>query len=158
MAYFAKLNPEKIVIRVSSVNNNVLLDNGIESEEKGIQFLKKLYNEPNALWKQTSYNTFNGVHSFGKIPLRKNYASIGYTYDENRDAFIPPKMYNSWTLNENTCDWDAPIPYPTILTFGDNIPYLIYWNEEGQKWIGKDDQNNEFQWIPSSSSWVATGN
>lgn len=158
MAYFAKLNSEKIVTHVISVNNNLLLDNGVESEEKGVQFLRTLFNEPDASWKKTSYNTFNGVHSFGKIPLRKNHAGIGYTYDENRDAFIPPKMYNSWTLNENTCDWDAPIPYPTILTFGDNIPYLISWNEEGQKWIGKDDQNNEFQWIPSSSSWVATGN
>lgn len=158
MAYFAKLNSENIVTHVTAVNNDILLDNGVESEEKGVQFLRTLFNEPDASWKQTSYNTFNGVHSFGKIPLRKNYANIGYTYDENRDAFIPNKIYNSWILNENTCDWEAPIPYPTILTFGDNIPYLINWNEDDQKWMGKDNQNNEFQWIPSSSSWVATGN
>ena len=128
MASFAKLNSENIVITVESVVNEVLKDsNGVEQEAIGIQFLKTLYNEPNAIWKQTSYNTNGGVHSLGGTPFRKNHAGIGYTYDENRDAFIPQKPYNSWILNESTCLWDAPIPMPT-----DEQRYS--WNEETQSW------------------------
>jgi hypothetical protein len=128
MASFAKLNSANIVITVESVVNEVLKDsNGIEQESIGIQFLRTLYNEPNAVWKQTSYNTVGGVHNNGGTPFRKNHASIGYTYDSNRDAFIAPKPYNSWILNEDTCLWDAPIPYP--------IDGQIYiWNEETKNW------------------------
>ena len=64
-------------------------------------------------WIQTSYNTHGGVHTLGGTPLRKNYAGIGYTYDRTRDAFIPPKPFASWVLNEDTCLWDAPVPMPT---------------------------------------------
>ena len=64
-------------------------------------------------WIQTSYNTRHGVHALGGTPLRKNYAGIGYTYDKERDAFIPPKCEESWTLNESTCQWECPLPYPT---------------------------------------------
>ena len=77
-------------------------------------------------WVQTSYNTHGGQHPEGR-PLRKNYAGIGYTYDEIRDAFIPPKPFPSWTLNEETCFWDPPTPMPT-----DNKPYT--WNEEKCLW------------------------
>jgi hypothetical protein len=128
MASFAKLNSENIVTTVVSVVNEVLKDsNGIEQESIGIQFLKTLYNEPNAIWKQTSYNTHGGIHSSNGTPFRKNFAGIGYTYDLNRDAFIPPKPYNSWILNESTCNWDAPVAYPT-----DGQRYS--WNEENQNW------------------------
>jgi len=127
MASFAKLNSENIVIQVESVHNNELLDNGVESEEKGIQFLKTLYNEPNAIWKQTSYNTHGGVHANGGTPLRKNHAGIGYTYDQVKDAFIPPKPFNSWILNENTCLWNVPVAYPQ-----DDKKY--YWDEESLSW------------------------
>ena len=128
MASFAKLNLENIVITVVSVVNEVLKDlNGIEQEAIGIQFLKTLYNEPNAIWKQTSYNTIGGVHTKGGIPFRKNHAGIGYTYDSNRDAFIAPKPFNSWILNETTCLWDAPVVRPN-----DNNMYK--WNEENQNW------------------------
>ena len=128
MASFAKLNSENIVITVESVVNDVLKDsNGIEQETIGVQFLKNLYNEPNAIWKQTSYNTNAGVHSLGGTAFRKNHAGIGYTYDETKDAFIPQKPYNSWILNETTCNWDAPIPYPT-----NGQEYN--WNEETQNW------------------------
>ena len=128
MASFAKLNSENIVITVVSVVNEVIKDsNGIEQEDIGIQFLKTLYNEPNAIWKKTSYNTNAGIHSLGGTPFRKNHAGIGYTYDEVRDAFIGPKPYNSWILNEQTCNWDAPIPMPT-----DGQRYS--WNEETQNW------------------------
>jgi hypothetical protein len=128
MASFAKLNLENIVTTVVSVVNEVITDNnGIEQESIGIQFLKTLYNEPNAIWKQTSYNTHGGVHSLGGIPFRKNHAGIGYTYDLQRDAFIPIKPYNSWVLNEDTCTWEAPIAYP-------NDGQRYTWNEETQSW------------------------
>ena len=127
MASFAKIE-NNIVTTVVSVVNEVLKDsNGIEQEQLGINFLKTLYNQPNAIWKQTSYNTNGGIHSLGGTPFRKNHAGIGYTYDEVRDAFIPPKPYNSWILNETTCNWDAPIPYPTNGQEYD-------WNEETQNW------------------------
>jgi len=79
-------------------------------------------------WIQTSYNTFGGTHLLGGTPLRKNYAGIGYTYDEQRDAFIPPKPYNSWVLNEETCQWGAPVPRPE-----DDKRYK--WDESTQNWV-----------------------
>jgi len=129
MASFAKLNSENIVTTVVSVVNDVLKDsNGVEQESIGIQFLKSLYNEPNAIWKQTSYNTHGGIHSLGGVPFRKNHAGIGYIYDSQRDAFISPKPYNSWILNETTCLWKAPIAYP-------NDGQLYIWNEQTLNWI-----------------------
>jgi hypothetical protein len=115
MAHFAKLIGNKVV-DVIVVHNNELLDNGIELEQKGIQFLKSLYGQ-DTNWKQTSYNG----------NLRKNYAGIGSIYDETRDAFIPQKLYNSWILNENTCQWEAPIARPQ-----DGNKYK--WNEQIQNW------------------------
>jgi hypothetical protein len=127
MASFAKIGLNGKVIEVQSLVNEVLHDsNGIEQESIGIDFLTKLTGW--AIWKQTSYNTHGGVHSFGGTPLRKNHASIGYTYDEIRDAFIPTKIFNSWVLNENTCLWEAPIQYPSD---GE----LYQWNEENNSWI-----------------------
>jgi hypothetical protein len=78
-------------------------------------------------WIQTSYNTRGGVHQLGGVPLRKNYAGIGYTYDRVRDAFIPLQPYPSWTLNEDTCRWDSPTPYPE-----DGKRYI--WDEETLSW------------------------
>jgi hypothetical protein len=132
MASFAKLNINNIVERVESVVNEVLKDsNGIEQEVIGIQFLKNLYNEVNSVWKQTSYNTRGGIHLLGGIPFRKNHAGIGHTYDEVRDAFIPPKPYNSWILNEQTCNWEVPIPKPTK-QLEENQYY--FWNESIINW------------------------
>ena len=79
------------------------------------------------VWVQTSYNTQGGVHVNGGTPLRKNYAGIGYTYDEQRDAFIPPKPYASWTLNEDTCLWEPPVPEPK--------DHPRDWDEQTQNWI-----------------------
>ena len=79
-------------------------------------------------WVQTSYNTHGGVHANGGTPLRKNYAGIGFTYDKVRDAFIPPKPFPSWVLNEDTCLWDAPIPYPQ-----DGKRYQ--WDEAALNWV-----------------------
>ena len=116
MASFAKIGLNGKVIEVLSVNNEVLLDsNGVEQENIGVDFLTKLTGYP--LWKQTSYN--------GNI--RKNYAGIGMTYDEDRDAFIPKKPFNSWILNEDTCRWDAPVVKPDD---GQNYN----WNETIQNW------------------------
>ena len=126
MASFAKIGLNNKIIEVLSVVNEVLHDsNGVEQEVIGIDFLTKLTGYP--LWKQTSYNTVGGVHSNNGTPFRKNHAGIGYTYDEDRDAFIPPKPYNSWILNENTCQWQSPVPYP-------NDENRYKWNEENQSW------------------------
>jgi len=79
-------------------------------------------------WIQTSYNTLGGIHTLGGTPLRKNYAGVGFTYDRARDAFIPPKPYPSWVLNEDTCLWEAPVVYPD-----DGDEYQ--WNEDTQSWV-----------------------
>ena len=116
MASFAKLGLNNKVIEVLSVHNNELLDsNGVEQEVNGIDFLTKLTGYP--VWKQTSYNN----------NIRKNHAGIGYTYDEDRDAFIPKKPYNSWILNEDTCQWEAPVALP-------DTENRYNWNEINQNW------------------------
>ena len=116
MASFAKIGLNNKVIEVLSVHNNELLDsNGVEQEVNGIDFLTKLTGW--SIWVQTSYNN----------NFRKNHAGIGYTYDEDRDAFIPPKPFPSWTLNETTCLWDPPVAYPD-----DDNRYN--WNETNQTW------------------------
>ena len=118
MAHFAQLDNNNKVIQIVVIGNNDVLDqNGNESENVGIQFCKTLFGQ-DTNWKQTSYN--------GKI--RKNYAAIGGVYDSIRDAFISPKFFDSWILDENTCDWVAPIPYPT-----DGKDYA--WNESTLTWI-----------------------
>lgn len=137
MASFAKIE-NNIVTTVVSVVNEVIIDNnGIEQEQIGINFLKTLYNEPNAIWKQTSYNTHSGAHNNGGIPFRKNHAGIGYTYDENRNAFIPPKPFNSWVLNETTCLWEPPVSKPTT-ELEENQYYS--WNEDIINWEVKTRQ------------------
>ena len=139
MASFAKIGLNSKVIEVLSVNNEVLKDaDGIEQESIGIDFLTKLTGW--AIWKQTSYNTVAGVHSFGKTPFRKNHAGIGYTYDEDRNAFIPPKPFNSWILNETTCLWEAPIAYPItniynqVSEYNGSVNDLYKWNESTLTW------------------------
>jgi len=121
MAYFVKLELNSKVIEVHVVSNEVLKnENGIEQEALGIEFLTKRSNYP--FWKQTSYNG----------GFRKNYAGIGYTYDYDRDAFIPPKFYNSWILNESTCLWEAPTPYPS-----EGEGYA--WDEDNLEWIAPEE-------------------
>jgi len=126
MSSFAKIGLNGKVIEVQSVVNEVLHDaDGVEQEINGIDFLTKLTGW--SIWKQTSYNTHGGVHNNGGTPFRKNHASVGYTYDENRDAFIPPKPFNSWTLNETTCLWECPVAYP-------DDGQIYNWNEANQTW------------------------
>mgnify|MGYP003109601427 FL=1 len=111
MAHFAKLGVGNIIERVEVVSNDIATD-----EQTGVDFLNNLYGTRD-VWKQTSYN--------GNI--RKNFAGIGYKYDQTRDAFIPPQPFYSWTLNETTCLWEAPVAYPD-----DGQEYT--WNETGQQW------------------------
>ena len=125
MAYFAKLNENNIVLNVHSVENNELLIDGVESEQKGIKFLQSLHGH--LYWKQTSYNTLAGKHSEGKAPVRKNFAAIDYIYDPVRDAFYAPQPYPSWNLNEETCLWTPPVPCPA-----DGQEY--HWMEDKQVW------------------------
>tara|TARA_Y100000310_G_scaffold100215_1_gene98083 strand:- start:4 stop:399 length:396 start_codon:yes stop_codon:yes gene_type:complete len=126
MAHFAKINSDNIVIHISAVTNEKLLnEDGTELEANGITHQERHGVENGFYWKQTSYNTRSGEHLLGGTPLRKNYAGIGYIYDENRDAFIPPQPYDSWLLDEPTCTWEAPVPKPE----GD-----YWWNEETQAW------------------------
>ena len=112
MAHFAKLGTGNIVERVEVVSNEIAT-----TEQAGIEFLQNLYGD-RALWKQTSYNN----------NIRKNFAGIGYRYDSNRDAFIPPKPFNSWVLNEDTCNWEAPEDRP------DDTENNYKWNEENKNW------------------------
>jgi hypothetical protein len=116
MAHFAQLDENNVVLQVIVVHNNELLDNGVESEAKGIAFCQTLF--PGTSWKQTSYNA----------NIRKNYAGVGFTYDAQRDAFIPPKPFPSWVLNETTCQWGAPLPYPQ-----DGKQYV--WGEATVSWV-----------------------
>tara|TARA_R100001460_G_scaffold32409_2_gene63514 strand:- start:3076 stop:3471 length:396 start_codon:yes stop_codon:yes gene_type:complete len=131
MASFAKIGLNNKVIEVVSVSNESLKDaNNIEREELGVELLKELTYWP--IWKQTSYNTLAGQHLLGGTSFRKNHAAIGYTYDEDRDAFIPLKPYASWILNEETCQWEAPIALP-------DTENKYNWNEETQQWDLKDE-------------------
>ena len=121
MAHFAKLGVGNIIEAVHVVSNDIAT-----TEQAGIDFLNNLYGSRD-VWKQTSYNTNGGVHKLGGTPLRKNYAGVGYTYNQIKDAFIPPQPYASWLLDETTCLWEAPTTYPT-----DGEVYT--WNETTTSW------------------------
>ena len=123
MAHFAKLDENNVVLEVHVVHNNELLQDGVESETKGIEFLVD-WSGGYKLWKQTSYNN----------NIRKNYAGIGYTYDNQRNAFIPPQPFPSWVLNEDTCLWDAPTTMPTD-------GQLYQWDENTSNWVITKEKN-----------------
>lgn len=116
MSHFAKLDENNVVVFVTVGRQE---DDGKErelSERTGDRYV------------QTSYNTHGGVHLLGGTPLRKNFAGIGFTYDEERDAFIAPKPFPSWQLNEETCRWEPPIPCPD-----DDVRYQ--WDETNLEWV-----------------------
>jgi hypothetical protein len=116
MAHFAELGENNLVLRVIVVDNKDTQDTyGVEQEEIGAEFCRRLLG---GTWKQTSYNS----------KFRKNYAGYGFIYDSERDAFIPPKLYPSWELDEETCNWKSPVPYPT-----DDKIYV--WDETSRNWI-----------------------
>ncbi len=123
MTHFAKLDENNVVVFVTVGRQE---DDGLEEE---------LIARTGDVYRQTSYNTYGGVHytngqasSDQTKALRKNYAGIGFTYDENLDAFIPPQPFESWVLNEDTCLWEAPVPHPT-----DGAIYA--WDEEAGSWV-----------------------
>lgn len=115
MAHFAELDENNIVLRVIVGVDEPLDGEAIYAQTTG------------TVWKKTSYNTSGGVHLLGGTPFRKNYAGIGFTYDAQRDAFITPKPYASWSINEQTCQWDAPVPMPI-----DDKRYV--WDEQTISW------------------------
>lgn len=124
MAHFAEIGLNNKVLRVVVINNNEMINHNLEppaeDENIGAEFCRNLFG---GTWVQTSYN--------GNI--RKNFAGVGYTYDSERDAFIPLQPFNSWVLNENTCLWEAPVAMPN-----DNKKY--YWNEETLSWLVDDSE------------------
>ena len=161
MAHFAELESKTdptgftsdthlIVKRVIVVGNDVETSNGPLGENDmhvdGETWCQNFFGS--GIWKQTSYNK----------NFRKNYAGIGFRYDESKDKFIAPQPFASWSLNSNN-DWQAPVANPTVITYGDNTPYnSIDWDEPNLRWVAYDDQNNQFVWNPDSSSWISTGN
>ena len=118
MAHFAEVDENNIVLRVLVVDDL--------NESDGQNFLANTLGL-GGTWLKTSYNTSAGVHTLGGTPFRKNYAGMGYTYDAERDAFIAPKPFASWVLNEESCVYEAPVAYPT-----DGEMYT--WNEETTSW------------------------
>ena len=120
MAHYAFLNENNIVTEVIVGKDEG--ENNIDWEQHYGEFRGQTC-------KRTSYNTSGGVHTLGSAPLRKNYAGIGYTYDSIRDAFIPPKPFNSWVLNEDSCLWEAPTPRPV------EEGKIYTWNEETTSWV-----------------------
>ena len=124
MAHYAFLDETNIVTEVIV---------GKDEDKEGTDWEKHYGNFRGQVCKRTSYNTSGGVHTGGGTPLRKNYAGIGYTYDETRDAFIPPKPYPSWLLDDGTCQWEAPVPMP-------EDGELYNWDEATTSWVLAPEQ------------------
>jgi len=148
MAHFAEVNSYGLVLRVVVIDNNDVNANGGDQSLGAEEAVKKIVPfTSGSRWVQTSYNN----------NFRKQYAGIGYMFDSTKNKFIAPQPFASWSLDSND-DWKAPVAYPTVTTYGDNVEYMISWDEAGKRWIGKDDQQNTFAWSPDTSSWIATGN
>jgi hypothetical protein len=127
MAHFAELDENNIIIRVCVINDSFITnEHGIEDEQLGI---KHFTNQCGGRWVQCSYHTWGGTNSRGKPAFRKNYPGAGFSYDPVRDAFIPPKPHPSWILDEETCRWETPIPFPT------KLDHDWTWDETQLKWI-----------------------
>ena len=149
MATFTKLDDNNIVLAVHALDDKVTQNSeGVEDENVGIEYLTKIHKHSN--WKQTYIDKSK----------RKNYAGIGYTYDAARDAFISPQKFPSWILNEEKCNWDAPVTYPSVLSYKpdgqqDDKFYHIIWDEAGQKWTALDWETpkGSFDWNTSTLSW-----
>lgn len=119
MSHYAQIDGNNIVTRVLVIEQDVI-DTG-------------LFGDPSSFI-QTSYNTVGGIHTLGGTPLRKNYAGIGFVYDKQRDAFYPQQPYPSWTLNEDTCLWEPPVPMPT----DGNTSVAYLWDEITASWISNN--------------------
>jgi hypothetical protein len=149
MAHFAELDINNKVLRVVVACNQDISNNGGEQSEQAAEHFKTVckLSENGVKWIQTSYNS----------KFRKQYAGAGHIFDPIKNKFINEQPFPSWSLNAND-DWQAPVAYPTITTYGDNVRYVIIrWEENNLRWVGYDLEANEFAWIPQSSSWMATG-
>jgi len=164
MAHFAKLGVNGKVIAVHGLDNDQMLNaDGQEDESVGQQRLQEIHGWPAQMWIQTSYNTQSNQHSGGGTPLRGNYAGIGYTWDEDNQIFWAPQPYASWTKNNSTAEWVAPITYPSVTTYtsgSDTFNWLINWNETGYQadnskgWEGlKAGSDTIHDW--NGSAWVS---
>jgi hypothetical protein len=168
MAHFAEIDKNNVVLRIVVIDNNDVLSNGgdysVQAESKVANIVP--LSADGIRWIQTSYNTKSNQY-FDPITnqlsqdqtkaKRKNYAGINYIYNETIDGFIPPQPFLSWTLDTDKGNWNAPVAYPIITTYGNNIPYYIFWDETNKQWSAFDNIKNIYNWIPTSSSWVATG-
>ena len=174
MASYAKIDPTNIVVGVHVVSDT---DEG-GSEAKGIEFLTSVHGDisPN-FWKKTSYNTFRGGHKLGGTPFRKNHAGIGYTWDESRDAFIPPRpikcngaiTHNSWVFDESKCAWFTPVQWPEDSHPGqtdhEGEKMTCSWDEHKIRVVGQkdldprpaDDQITLYAWDPNTGTWSDSG-
>jgi hypothetical protein len=146
MAHFAEIDSNNVVLRVNKACDIDIANNGGEQSEQAAEHFATVspLSESGVKWVQTSYN-----HNF-----RKQFAGKGYTYDANKDKFIIPQPFASWSLDIND-DWKAPVTYPTIEKDGD-IDYNIYWDEANLKWKAVDRNNTDsaiFEWNSSSLSW-----
>jgi len=147
MADFVKLNEFNIVVKGITIH-----DNECPTEEAGVAFINNLF-KTDHVWKKTDPDTFEGTHLKGGTPFRKNFAGVGYSYDESRDAFIPPKPYPSWVLDEDKCIYVAPVAEP--ITYTQN---LDKFDENGN--ILKDEEgntildNDNYEWNEETTSWV----
>ena len=125
MAHFVKIDNSNVVLQVIVVDDKDTQDeNGDEVESIGAKYLA---DGLGGTWKRTSRNTLGNIHSSGKTPFRKNYAGLGHIYDATRDAFYAPQPYDSWTFNEDTCQWNAPVAYP-------DDDKIYTWNEDTTSW------------------------
>jgi hypothetical protein len=157
MAHFAKLNNDNEVIAISVVSDNDTSDSaGIEVESIGQQFLETIHGWDKDLWKQTSYNTYQGEHKLGGTPFRGNYAQKGMVYDATNNIFIEPQPYPSWTLNVSAAKWDPPVAKPFLQ---EGVYYTIEWNESNSRWEGYPageivtPETQKYYWDSDNSSW-----
>jgi hypothetical protein len=146
MAHYAELDKNNIVLRVVTACNQDIANNGGEQSEQAAEHFKTIcpLSENGVKWVQTSYNN----------NFRKQFAGKEKIYDILKDKFINPQPFPSWSLDIND-DWKAPISFPTTRIIENNAIYKISWDEEGQKWTGKDSENNVFFWLPETLSWIS---
>tara|TARA_R110000737_G_C14458455_1_gene464469 strand:- start:214 stop:660 length:447 start_codon:yes stop_codon:yes gene_type:complete len=146
MAHFAELDKDNKVLKILVFDNNDVDANGGDQSEQAAEYIKSSFgtSKDGVKWVQTSYND----------NFRKQYAGMGFTYNPTADVFIAPQPYPSWSLNETTWDWDAPVIYPTIVMMNDDR-LGIYWDESGLVWLARDLTNdNEYTWNVDTLTWL----
>jgi hypothetical protein len=159
MAHYAKLDTDNIVLQVEHVNDSDCMKNGVFDEETGRQYQENIHGHAN--WKQTSFNTFSNQHydpETGQLSadqskaFRGNYASIGYTYDPQKDVFIPPKPYASWLWSDVIANWQAPTVKPSHADLSEL--YAIYWSEPNLRWEAFSESDPLIYWNSVDQTWI----